>query len=61
MRMRACSQVCGVVFNPIDEDYVNVCDECEHVGKHEIETEHERVEGTSYYLGKCGLIIDYLL
>lgn len=59
--MRACSQVCGVVFNPIDEDYVNVCEECEHVETREIETESESLEETSYYLGKCGLIIDYLL
>ncbi|MZQ81497.1 hypothetical protein GQF01_05060 [Paenibacillus sp. 5J-6] len=59
--MRACSQVCGVVFNPLDEDYLNVCDECEHVENHEIETEQERLKETSYYLGKCGLIIDYLL
>ncbi|MDU0201266.1 MULTISPECIES: hypothetical protein [Paenibacillus] len=59
--MRACSQVCGVVFNPIDEAYVNVCDECEHVGRLESETESERLEEASYYLGKCGLIIDYLL
>lgn len=60
--MRACSQVCGVVFNPIDEDYVNVCEECEHAGKdgHEDEAA-DRLETSSYYLGKCGLIIDYLL
>ncbi len=31
--MRACSQVCGVVFNPIDEDYVDVCEDCEDAEK----------------------------
>lgn len=59
--MRACSQVCGVVFNPIDEDYLNVCEECEYAGKEELEVAEEAEEVSSYYLGKCGLIIDYLL
>ncbi|SDN00786.1 hypothetical protein SAMN04487897_101776 [Paenibacillus sp. yr247] len=58
--MRACSQVCGVVFNPIDEDYVDVCEDCMDTEK-EHPTEVESTGLQSYYLGKCGLIIDYLL
>ncbi|MDD9270376.1 hypothetical protein ACFPES_25290 [Paenibacillus sp. GCM10023248] len=59
--MRACSQVCGVVFNPIDDDYLNVCEECEFAGKEEQEGAEESETTSSYYLGQCGLIIDYLL
>ncbi|WP_167357122.1 hypothetical protein [Paenibacillus pectinilyticus] len=55
--MRTCSQVCGVVFNPIEDDYVDVCEECEEGQK---EAEDDRVS-CCFYLGKCGLIIDYLL
>ncbi|GFZ84353.1 hypothetical protein GCM10008018_33150 [Paenibacillus marchantiophytorum] len=58
--MKACSQVCGVVFNPLDEDYVNVCEDCEDAIKDDPASEESK--GTSsYYLGSCGLIIDYLL
>ncbi|NQX57301.1 hypothetical protein [Paenibacillus qinlingensis] len=55
--MRLCSQVCGVVFNPIEDDYVDVCEDCES-RENDIEVERESL---SFYLGKCGLIIDYLL
>ncbi|WP_157264553.1 hypothetical protein [Paenibacillus oryzisoli] len=55
--MRLCSQVCGVVFNPIEDDYVDVCEDCEERQK-DIEIERESL---SFYLGKCGLIMDYLL
>lgn len=58
--MRACSQVCGVVFNPIDEDYVDVCEDCEDAEKDKDALE-ESIGPRSYYLGSCGLIIDYLL
>ena len=55
--MRTCSQVCGVVFNPIEDDYVDVCEDCE-----EREQEAERdPETLCFYMGKCGLITDYLL
>ncbi|NOV03078.1 hypothetical protein [Paenibacillus planticolens] len=59
--MRACSHVCGVVFNPIDDDFVNVCEECEEAEKGCHEDEADKEATTSFYLGKCGLIIDYLL
>lgn len=55
--MRLCSQVCGVVFNPIEDDYVDVCEDCE-AWENDIDVERESL---SFYLGKCGLIIDYLL
>ena len=55
--MRTCSQVCGVVFNPIDDDYVDVCEDCE---ERRLEAEVNQ-ESLSFYMGKCGLIIDYLL
>ncbi|WP_158081956.1 hypothetical protein [Paenibacillus ferrarius] len=58
--MKACSQVCGVVFNPIDEDYVNICEDCEDADKENCGKE-DKSALTSYYLGSCGLIIDYLL
>jgi hypothetical protein len=58
--MRACSQVCGVVFNPIDDDYVDVCEDCEDAEKENAGVE-ESTGQHSYYLGRCGLIIDYLL
>lgn len=54
--MRSCSQVCGVVFNPIEDDYVDVCEDCE-----QREEKEESTGVCSFYLGKCGLIIDYLL
>ncbi|MFD0698295.1 hypothetical protein ACFQZT_29905 [Paenibacillus sp. GCM10027628] len=58
--MKACSQVCGVVFDPLNEDYVDVCEEC--AGDCEHKMLEGEMEGTgSYYLGACGLIIDYLL
>ncbi|WP_156410890.1 hypothetical protein [Paenibacillus sp. Soil787] len=58
--MRACSQVCGVVFNPIDDDYVDVCEDCEDAEK-DNSAQDEHAGPRSYYLGGCGLIIDYLL
>ncbi|TXK75917.1 hypothetical protein [Paenibacillus sp. N3.4] len=60
MMMKACSQVCGIVFNPIDEDYVDICEDCERE-EGEIQSEDEQCGSRSYYLGACGLIIDYLL
>ncbi|WNR46732.1 hypothetical protein [Paenibacillus roseipurpureus] len=55
--MRTCSQVCGVVFNPIEDDYVDVCEDCEGGDQ----AEDDCNASSSYYLGACGLIIDYLL
>lgn len=55
--MRSYSHVCGIVFNPIENDYVDVCEECEGT---EEEAQEER-ETASFYLGQCGLIMDYLL
>lgn len=55
--MRTCSQVCGVVFNPIEDEYVDVCEECEQI---QIDAEVNQ-ESLNFYMGKCGLIIDYLL
>ncbi|MEW9697631.1 hypothetical protein [Paenibacillus sp. SI8] len=57
--MKACSQVCGVVFDPLDENYVNVCEECEETSSKEVVLEEDGER--SYYLGACGLIFDYLL
>jgi len=54
--MKVCSQVCGVVFDPMEDDFVDVCDHCEL--NREIQDEEQE---PSYYLGACGLIIDYLL
>jgi hypothetical protein len=58
--MKACSQVCGVVFDPLDEDYVEVCEDCEVNGEAAKQI-GEKIEEQSYYLGACGLIMDYLL
>ncbi|MBD0380268.1 hypothetical protein [Paenibacillus sedimenti] len=58
--MKVCSQVCGVVFDPLNEDYVDVCEECEDNCGHKMIEGENGVTG-SYYLGACGLIIDYLL
>ncbi|NEW05634.1 hypothetical protein GK047_06315 [Paenibacillus sp. SYP-B3998] len=58
--MKACSQVCGVVFDPLDADYMDVCKDCEGAcqkGQHEVQDKGV----DSHYLGICGLIIDYLL
>lgn len=58
--MRMCSQVCGVAFDPLDEDYVDVCEDCEEARKGDEQQSEER-GGPCYYLGSCGLIKDYFL
>lgn len=58
--MRACPHVCGVVFDPLDEGYVDVCEQCMDGCAEESPNEADE-EQESFYMGSCGLIMDYLL
>ncbi|UJF35420.1 hypothetical protein [Paenibacillus hexagrammi] len=58
--MKTCLHVCGVIFDPLDEDYVDVCEQCGSDSAEQNPNESD-IGSESYYLGGCGLIFDYLL
>jgi hypothetical protein len=56
------SHLCGVIFDPLAEETIEIGDLCKEEDSHEwndlTEEDHEI---HPFYLGNCGLIMDYLL
>ncbi|MCD1257729.1 hypothetical protein B5M42_002600 [Paenibacillus athensensis] len=59
--MKVCPHVRGVVFDPLAEGFVDICDSCKDECMAETEGNEGREDAHGFYLGSCGLIIDYLL
>jgi hypothetical protein len=55
------AQVCGVIFDPIADESIEIFDSCE---KNELKSQVDPDSDSAtskFYLGACGLILDYLL
>ncbi|MBP1991248.1 hypothetical protein [Paenibacillus eucommiae] len=62
------SQVCGIVYDPLTEEAIHTCEDCEEGECRQIYKEREREkekededEVHPFYLGACGLIMEYML
>jgi hypothetical protein len=55
------SQIYGVIFDPLADESIEILDPCEENDfKLQLETDPESTT-PMFYLGSCGLILDYLL
>jgi uncharacterized UBP type Zn finger protein len=54
--------VCGVIYDPLAEENIEICEackqgECKHISHIHLEKQDTHL----FHLGACGLILDYLL
>lgn len=54
--------VFGVIYDPLAEENIEICELCKQGGCEQNSCAERKNQGTHlFYLGSCGLILDYLL